>query len=434
MRYHRCTSCGKHLCFTHAFRPFHKCLELDEDEAEEAGNQVYSDEFYARIKRIKQSNIPAVASSLRDNIPCVLDIPENLQDVMEGGVNALIPVVFEDGHRWLVRVKQQDNRPPLDGFNRMIAESEVETIKVLRERGLQVPGAYLPSSGDTDQSQLCYFFVEFVKGTPLELPLSDGEYPEEKQRKILYQLAKFNIELSQMSFPAVGSLYPPLDGSSGSHIGPITSNEMCEETSPYFLGPFQTNQERYLAVADFVLRKISEGVLCPDDPLPIYLWHLELKDIISGYDKWQDGGPYYLKHGDDKGDHIMADQDGNVTALIDWEWAYTTTKAEAFATPLVCYDLQMLLAEGRDELEPNEVVLIQAYEELGRPDLAECARLGRFYHLLGESLGHRPYIELVKGMRIVLKLPEYDLDTIEEWVEEMKKKYAGVSGVKPFVH
>ncbi|OCF43221.1 hypothetical protein I317_02929 [Kwoniella heveanensis CBS 569] len=430
MRYHRCTSCGKHLCFTHAFRPHHKCLYLSEDEAEEAEARVNGLETINLIKAIKNSNIADVASSLRNGIPCVLNIPENLHNLMEGGINVLIPVVFEDGHRWLARVKQQNNQPPLDSYNRAIAESEVETLKVLREHGLKVPAAYLPAKGDTDQSQLCYFFVDIVDGTPMNPPLHNDDDSEEKQKKVLYQLAKFNIELSQFTFPAVGSLYPSSNGSLDSHVGPIVSTSICEETPPHFLGPFRTNQDKYLAAAGFVLRKILNGVLCPDDPLPIYLWHLELMEIIRDNDNWQDDGQYYLKHGDDKGDHIMADEEGNITALIDWEWAYTTTKAEAFSTPFGCLALELLTEDGKSDLQPNELALSQAYEQLGRPDLAECARSGRFYHWLKLGMGHEPYIELINGIRETTSHDTYGYDTIEDWVEEMKLKFGADKGLQ----
>ncbi|WVF70949.1 hypothetical protein IAT40_005744 [Kwoniella sp. CBS 6097] len=425
MRCHNCMLCGKHLCFIHAFRPHHKCLDLDEDEAESARYTLYDVEARKRLQLIKDSNIPAVASCMRNGISCSLEIPEDVYDIMEGGINVLIPVVFEDGHRWLVRIRQRDNQPPIDGFNWATAKSEAETMKVLKEHGLKVPAAYLPSRDERDRSQLCFFFVEIVDGNPMEAPLYGGDKSEDKVKKVICQLAKFNIELSQFTFPAIGGLYPSDDETSGtgSHIGPIPSNIICEETPPYFVGPFRSNQERYLATADFVLGKISDGVLCPDDPVPIYLWHLELKEIISNYENWQDGGPYYIKHSDDKGDHIMADEQGNITALIDWEWAYTTTKAEAFAAPAACYDLDTLFSEGRDELGNYELVLIQAYEELGRPDLAKCARNGRIYHLLDVSMGNRPFIALINGMRVVLGLPTYSYGTTGEWVEEMKSKY-----------
>ncbi|WVQ97003.1 hypothetical protein IAU59_004113 [Kwoniella sp. CBS 9459] len=428
MRTHGCTYCGKHLCLTHGVRPIHKCLTYTYDERQEARIALYHVETRARMDLVKASNIASVASSMRNNIPCAVEIPESFQDILEGGINALIPVVFEDGHRWLVRIKHQANRPPIDGYNRMVVESEAETIKVLTEHGLKVPAAYLPSKADTDPSQLSYFFVDFVDGGYMTAPFHEGDDSEEKVKKVIYQLAKFNIELSKLTFPTIGGLYPSTDGSSTSLIGPITSSVICEETPPYFPGPFRTNQERYLGEADFVLPKILEGVLFPDDPLPIYLWHLELKEIIRNYDNWQDGGPYYLKHGDDKGDHVMADAEGNITALIDWEWAFTTTKAEAFASPSACYSLDPLLDEGQTDLEPSELVLVEAYEELGRPDLAECVRNGRFYHLLVESMAQKPFIALINGMRLVLGLPRYEYDTTAEWVEEMKLKHGDDTG------
>lgn len=43
---------------------------------------------------------------------------------------------------------------------------------------------------------------------------------------------------------------------------------------------------------------------------------------------------YYLKHADDKGDHILVDEDFNITGIIDREWTYTAPPAHAFNSPI----------------------------------------------------------------------------------------------------
>ncbi|KKZ61955.1 hypothetical protein EMCG_03574 [[Emmonsia] crescens] len=51
--------------------------------------------------------------------------------------------------------------------------------------------------------------------------------------------------------------------------------------------------------------------------------------ILSSQQPLNDGHSY-LKHADDKGDHILVDDDYHITVLIDWEWSYTASKAAAF--------------------------------------------------------------------------------------------------------
>lgn len=47
-----------------------------------------------------------------------------------------------------------------------------------------------------------------------------------------------------------------------------------------------------------------------------------------------DDGKFYLKHADDKGDHILVDEHFNITGIIDWEWAHTASPAHILNSPL----------------------------------------------------------------------------------------------------
>lgn len=61
--------------------------------------------------------------------------------------------------------------------------------------------------------------------------------------------------------------------------------------------------------------------------------------------------------------------------------AFTTTQAEAFAAPLALYQGSTFLA-GDNSLTPDEQLLIKAYEERDRFDLADCVRGGKKYQRL----------------------------------------------------
>ena len=71
----------------------------------------------------------------------------------------------------------------------------------------------------------------------------------------------------------------------------------------------------------------------------------------------------------------------DLTKLICCSRAYVTTKEDAFARPVA-----FTSSEGSNDSTPNEDVLIQAYLELGRADLADCVRGGRLYHRLEDML------------------------------------------------
>jgi len=64
-----------------------------------------------------------------------------------------------------------------------------------------------------------------------------------------------------------------------------------------------------------------------------------------------------------------------------------TTKAEAFAAPVVFYSNENYLA-GKNDLSLEEKILIDAFERHDRADLAYCVRGGRIYSRLGDAIGN----------------------------------------------
>ncbi|EER43554.1 conserved hypothetical protein [Histoplasma capsulatum H143] len=92
-------------------------------------------------------------------------------------------------------------------------------------------------------------------------------------------------------------------------------------------------------------------------PVDAYLIHRFLLDsvpkFISSYHAANDGR-FNLKHDDDKGDHILVDDDYNITGVIDWEWAYAASKAVAFNCPVFLLPgtdfFEGTLGLGEDEL------------------------------------------------------------------------------------
>lgn len=76
----------------------------------------------------------------------------------------------------------------------------------------------------------------------------------------------------------------------------------------------------YLAHLD---RMIEQTILgqrySPGVELAGYLVLLEVRTLVAGCSELEKAIGY-LKHGDDKGDHIMIDDNGNVVSVIDWEW------------------------------------------------------------------------------------------------------------------
>jgi hypothetical protein len=58
----------------------------------------------------------------------------------------------------------------------------------------------------------------------------------------------------------------------------------------------------------------------PVDNYLSFLWRLKHLPGLTARSESRNG-PFYLKQYDDKGDHILVDEEHNITGIIDWEFA-----------------------------------------------------------------------------------------------------------------
>lgn len=84
--------------------------------------------------------------------------------------------------------------------------------------------------------------------------------------------------------------------------------------------------ESYLAM-------IASGEIDPCCTVKTYLVHRFRQVIVGALSKNNSpGDKFFVKHRDDKGDHIRVDHDFDIVGIIDWEWTQTVSKAEAFCS------------------------------------------------------------------------------------------------------
>ena len=149
----------------------------------------------------------------------------------------------------------------------------------------------------------------------------------------------------------------------------------CFETQR--LGPFGTLETAYTAIIRQQMRILAHYEVndLPVDNYLAFLWRLNaLNELIAVSASRQ--GPFYLKHFDDKGDHIMIDEEYNITGLIDWEFASAEAKELAFSAPCMMWPVGKFY-DGDNSLTEDEVRFATIFEQCGRVDLGEVVRGGR---------------------------------------------------------
>ena len=180
----------------------------------------------------------------------------------------------------------------------------------------------------TIANDLNYFFVEFVTGEAYSgFRGETGNHgypaitraPTNHELAIIESYAKFQLSLEKVTFAAVGS--PTFDSNGKIIIGPIVTAFAPLAQPPYYLGPYSSPKRRYLAFFDMVMTAVLENRWCsPERSVPTYQGMLEAKRLVEACKELEDTGPFYIRHGEAKCDHFLVDDEGHLTAMLDWEW------------------------------------------------------------------------------------------------------------------
>lgn len=328
---------------------------------------------------INNEAVCKLASSLNNDKSCTIEYSSKFvgSGALMGCANYHASIRFDDGSpSWLIRV------PRIMGFAvglpvalaEYLISSEYATLKFLETTTVPAPRAFafgISSQGTDYGVGVCFLMMEELPGKPW-----DGQGDA---TKIWRAVADILDELAKHPFQQAGSLLiDPLNSLPA--VSAVASDRfVCLD--PY--GPFETSGAYYAAWAEQHLELIADGQLYPQFPVEAYLVYRFLRDngihLSDG-----DDNQFYLKHVDDKGDHILVDENFNVTGIIDWQMARIVPRREAFALSLVTADMSALCG-GQSSLSKSDVELRDILREK-RPELASYMadeKMRRFFWGLG---------------------------------------------------
>ncbi|KAB8216592.1 hypothetical protein BDV33DRAFT_207241 [Aspergillus novoparasiticus] len=140
-----------------------------------------------------------------------------------------------------------------------------------------------------------------------------------------------------------------------------------------------------------------------------------------------DDGLFYLRHADDKDDHILIDDDYNITGIVDWEWAYTEFKSAAFKSPIMLLPVADFY-NGVNCIGEDEVSFANILEQKGHKGLAEIVRHGRLLHRFQFCCGYdfadwEGFLGLFQGLRKALN-KDVNLGWVD-WKQTALERYSG---------
>lgn len=334
--------------------------------------------------KINVKALQLAASRARENIPCWIPAFDNHVDPVArldlvssrcGGQNCHMDIEFADGVTWIARIRLDDPLLPPPDIQAHIFSSEVATLKFLVRTRVPAPCVYgyeLGSPGNAVGTS--YILMEKLAGKPLDWNRANAE----QRAWVMEQLADVYLELEKHPIPLMGS---PCQLSEVAEFDRVQIGSFaqvpCFETPEQGLGPFETLETAYTAIIRQQIRTLANHEVnsLPVDNYLAFLWRLNaLKELTAGSASRE--GPFYLKHYDDKGDHIMIDEEYNITGLIDWEFASAEAKELAFSAPCMMWPVGKFY-DGDNSLAEDEVRFATIFEQRGRQDLGEMVRGGR---------------------------------------------------------
>jgi hypothetical protein len=339
-----------------------------------------------------------------------------------GGQNCNLDIKFEDGVIWLARIRLDDPLLPPKSIQTYLSLSEVATLRFLE--GTKVPAPkvfYYSSDYGKGPIGMPVILMEKIKGTPLDWNNASAS----QRTKVLERLVDIFLELERYPFTLSGSLNSPKTKTVGAFA------QLSLFRSPKSLiGPFKTIAESARVMVELQQGLINNGELSSFS-VDYYLSHCWRLDLIPQLVSFCNEQPFFLKHFDDKGDHILVDNDFNITGIIDWEFASIEPKAHAFSTPCMLWPVGDFYS-GSNNLSPAEIEFASIYERRGRKDMADIVRQGRklqrFYFFNGGGIAtdFEEFKSLFQGLRTAWANAEGDqFESYEDWKTQALRTYAG---------
>lgn len=296
-----------------------------------------------------------------------------------GGQNCHLDVQFEDGTVWIARLRLEEPTVLPRETQEKILASEVATLHFLARTNLPTPRVFYHSL-EPSKIGCPFMLMEKMAGSPLQWSKCSAQ----QRTKVMKQLVEIFLELEKHPLRATGSLTE--DGL----VGPFAQSHTFSTPSSS-LGPFITAKEALTSIVKHEMEMVKSGELSTlaTDNYLTHVWRLErIPELLAN----AADGSFYIKHFDDKGDHILVDHEHNITGIIDWEFASTESKPFAFGSPCMMWPVSDYY-EGINRLSTEEIEFANMFRSLGREDMAQTILQGRKYQRFMFFLGTAVSVE-----------------------------------------
>ncbi|KNG91370.1 hypothetical protein ANOM_000415 [Aspergillus nomiae NRRL 13137] len=268
-----------------------------------------------------------------------------------------------------------------------LVRSEYATLKFLETTTVPAPRAFdFGIAGDTDNKVgVSYILMEEMAGRTWNMQGPHGKRSADGNDK---ERSRISSPRSLPSKPIVSAV----------------ASDRFLVLSPS--GPFATAKDYYTSFVEQNMALIADGQLFPSFPVNAYLVFLFLKSQIPNLASTANRNietteQFYIKHVDDKGDHLMVDDELNIVGIIDWQMARVVPANEAFGPSLVTAEMGDIY-NGVSSLTVHDHGLARFLKAKGEDDLADIMRkdekLRRFFFGLDVDFSWNETLLLIRGI------------------------------------
>ncbi|KAK5241914.1 hypothetical protein LTS03_010394 [Exophiala xenobiotica] len=244
-----------------------------------------------------------------------------------GSYNLIYYLQWSDGQKWVLRVPGHGLDFDHNDATRM--NSEYRTMNFIRQHtSIPIPEVYC---WETDSARIGapFAFMAFVEGQPLSSVWYDKDRITESTRlEILSNVAAYMSQLHRLPFTKTGMLQFE-DSAEHPTVGPIISRKIAIPVEDWGVnliqGPFDS-------MADRLMNTLDEIEFRTGNTVRGYAYYPLLELAIKSIPKSLDGnGHFYISPWDLDLQNILVDDNGHITAFIDWDNVCTKPAAFGFA-------------------------------------------------------------------------------------------------------
>ncbi|WPG97344.1 Hypothetical protein R9X50_00011800 [Acrodontium crateriforme] len=409
----------------------------DENLFDPAAQEAERLEVNRLIASIDTAKLEEYASSLRNGIKSkipALQYDRTKRSSVMGGMNYHIEIRFDDAVVWLARIRRFNSTSPPPLLRDYIIRSEVATLKFLERTAVPAPKVYgyALATDDTNNVGTGYILMEKMTGRSFNKSKSSNT----QLRKVVLQLSDIYVELSKYPFQLMGSLDHP----GTTHVGSFARESLTDVNGPKTtaIGPCSSFEEFYTASIQLTLDLIIRREMYAEQAIDAYLIHrFLLDDVLPRISIRSSQEPqFFLKHPDDKGDHILVDDDYNITGIIDWEWSYTAPVELAFNSPIMLLPVARFY-NGEQSICEEEEYFASCLKSKGTEQLAKAVKAGRIQHFFSFCCGYdlgdwTGFLGLFQGLRDAAGIDE-DI-AWDQWRMKALRRYESDEGLQFVLH